>query len=266
MRNRSIRGLYVLAASVAVSSALGLAGATAASAGVHVKPSSTTVCDNNARDSRSPACTDISSLFFNNDNAPSLVQNATMKGLKPGSGEFRNRIVNLRQHSDSRPNEDFNIQLVGFTDQLCGAGGAQALDPTSFACLNYPNYPVYEGNFTPLNRDSGYCVGALAPSDGFKARLLRCGTPKTFWVADLAGTIQVTFPGGHRALFYFPLELASDTSATHPEVLTLNPNSKNPVNQLTVNQENFQGGKAIDRQLFTLTQPVDIVITGGGAA
>ena len=32
MRNRSIRGLYVLAASVAVSSALGLAGATAASA------------------------------------------------------------------------------------------------------------------------------------------------------------------------------------------------------------------------------------------
>ena len=38
MRNRSIRGLYVLAASVAVSTALGLAGATAASAGVHVKP------------------------------------------------------------------------------------------------------------------------------------------------------------------------------------------------------------------------------------
>ena len=259
MRNRSIKGLYVLAASVAVSTALGLAGATAASATTHVKPRSTTVCDNQRNDTRSPACTDISSLLLNGDNAPSFVQNATQKGVKAGS-QFQNRIVNLRQHSNTRTNEDFNIQLVGFTDQLCGAGGRNALDSTSFACLNYPDYPVYEGNFNPNGNNSGFCVGALAPTEGFKARLIRCGSPRTFWVADLAGTITVTFPGGHRALVYFPLELASDPSATHPLVLTLQPNSKNPTNLLTVQQENFSGNFAIDRQMWTLTQPFQITV------
>jgi hypothetical protein len=254
MRNRSIRGLYVLAASVAVSSVLGLAGATAASAGVRVHPNATTVCDNNNHDSRSPECKNLSSLMLNQENGPALIANATQKGLKAGS-LFRNRIINLRQASNTRTNEDFNIQLVGFTDQLCGTGGLASLDPTSFACLNYPDFPVYENNFTPNSNDSGYCIGALSATEGFKARLLRCGTSRTFLVADISASITFTRPGGGVTLVYIPLELASDTSATHPLVLTLQPNSKNPTNLLTFQQENFSGGTAIDRQMWTLTEP-----------
>jgi hypothetical protein len=255
MRNRSSRGLYVLAASVAVSSAVGLAGATAASASTHVKPHATTVCDNNPSAQR---CTNISSLLLNQNNGPAFIQNATNKGAKVPGG-FQGRIINLRQASNTRTNEDFIIRFVGFTDQLCGQGGVNALDPTSYACLNYPDYPVYQGQFAPNSNESGYCVGAISATLGFKARLERCGTPRTFWVADLAASITFTFPGGP-PLVYFPLEFAADTSATNPLVLTLNPNSVNPTNLLTLQQENFSGGSVPDRQMWTLTRPVGFTI------
>ena len=255
MRNRSIRGLYVLAASVAVSSALGLAGATAASAGVHAHPHATTVCDNNPN---TPflRCTNISSLLLNQNNGPAFIQNATQKGVAAGS-LYKNRIINLRQASNTRTNEDFIIRQVSDLGHLCGTGGVNSLDPTSYACLNYPDYPVFQGQFAPNSNESGFCVGAISATEGFKVRLRRCGTPQTFWVADLAASITVTFPGGHPgALLYFPLEFAADTSATNPLVLTLNPNSKNPSNLLTLQQENFSGGSVPDRQMWTLTLPV----------
>ena len=258
MRNRSIRGLYVLAASVAVSSALGLAGATAASAAVH--PHATTVCDNNPN---TPflRCTNISSLMLNQNNGPAFIQNATQKGVKAPS-QFQNRIINLRQASNTRTNEDFIIRFVGFTDQLCGQGGVNALDPTSYACLNYPDYPVFQGQFAPNSNESGFCVGALSATEGFKARLERCGTPRTLWVGDIAASVQVTinFNNAPFLLFYFPLEFAADTSASHPLVLTLNPNSKNPSNLLTLQQENFSGGLVPDRQMFTLTFPTGFIV------
>ena len=257
MRNRSIRGLYVLAASIAVSSALGLAGATAASAAVH--PHANTVCDHNPG-TVSPRCTNISNLLLNQDNSPQFIQNATQKGVKPCS-LYQNRIVNLRQASNTRTNEDFIIRFVGVLGQLCGTGGVNSIDPTSYACLNYPaGYPVYQGQFAPNSNESGFCVGAISATEGFKVRLERCGSPRTFWVADLAADIQVTLPGiKPLVLVYFPLEFAADTSASNPLVMTLNPNSKNPSNLLTLQQENFSGGKVPDRQMFTLTGPAGIL-------
>ena len=257
MRNRSIRGLYVLAASVAVSSALGLAGATAASAAGHIKPHATTVCDNNPG-TVSPRCTNISNLMLNQGNGPVWIQNATQKGVKAGS-LYQNRIINLRQASNTRTNEDFIIRQVSDLGHLCGTGGVGSLDPTSYACLNYPDYyPVFEGNFAPNSNETGFCVGAISATEGFKARLERCGTPRTFWVADLAASITFTFPGGF-PLVYFPLEFAADTSASNPLVMTLNPNSTSPKNLLTLQQENFSGGKVPDRQMFTLTGPAGIL-------
>ena len=61
-------------------------------------------------------------------------------------------------------------------------------------------------------------------------------------------------------LVYFPLEFAADTSASNPLVMTLNPNSKNPSNLLTLQQENFSGGLVPDRQMFTLTFPAGIIV------
>jgi hypothetical protein len=55
---------------------------------------------------------------------------------------------------------------------------------------------------------------------------------------------------------YFPLEFAADTSASNPLVLTENPNTTSPTNELFLEQENFSGGQVPDRQMFALTDPV----------
>ena len=258
MRTRSIKGLYVLAASVAVSTTVGLAGATAASASSHnVKPAETTVCQNSGM-----RCTNISNLMLNQDNGPVFIQNATQKGVKAPS-LYQNRIVNLRQASNTRTNEDFIIRQVGVLAQLCGTGGVNSIDPTSYACLNYPGfYPVFQGQFAPNSNESGFCVGAISATEGFKVRLERCGTPRTFWVGDIAASVQVTivFNNAPFLLFYFPLEFSADTSASNPLVMTLNPNSKNPSNLLTLQQENFSGGTVPDRQMFTLTYPTGFIV------
>jgi hypothetical protein len=232
MRNRSIKGLTVLAASVAVSTALGLAGATAASAATHAKPHATTVCNNSTM-----PCTNISNLLLNQGNGPDYVQNAT--GLGAVGGTNQGRKVNLRQASDTRINEDFVIRFVGTVGQLCERSGVNSLDPTSYACLVYDfnggsDYPVYQGQFAPDSNESGFCVGALSATLGFKIRLERCGSPKSFFVADLAASITITVPAPFQPLVYFPLEFAADTSASNPLVLTLNPNSTRPTNALTL--------------------------------
>jgi hypothetical protein len=254
MRTRSLRGLSVLAASVAVSTSVGLAGATAASAasvsGRIVKPAETTVCNNSGM-----RCTNISSLLLNQGNGPDFIQNASSWGSVGGTDQGRK--VNLRQASDTRINEDFILTKVGPLSQLCSTGGANALDPTSYACLNFPPaYSVYQAQFAPDGDESGFCVGAMSATLGFKIRLERCGTPRSFWIADLAARLVVTQPGGHHHLVYFPLEFAADTSLSNPLVLTLNTNTKSPANELFLEQENLSGGQVPDSQMFTLTDPV----------
>jgi hypothetical protein len=146
---------------------------------------------------------------------------------------------------------------VGTLQQLCGTGGANSIDPTSYACLNYPStYRVYQAQFAPDGNESGYCVGAMSATLGFKIRLERCGTPRSFWIPDLKSGIVVTKVGLRHRLHYFPLEFAADTSATNPLVLTLNPNTTSPLNGLFLEQLNFSGGQVPDRQMFTLTDPV----------
>jgi hypothetical protein len=178
---------------VAVSSALGLAGATAASATVHVRPHATTVCDNNPG-TVSPRCTNISNLMLNQDNGPTFIQNATQKGVKAPS-LYQNRIINLRQASNTRTNEDFIIRQVGVLGQLCGTGGVNSIDPTSYACLNYPLLPGVPGSVRSELQRERLLRWRDQRDRGFKARLERCGTPRTFWVGDLAASIQITLPG-----------------------------------------------------------------------
>jgi hypothetical protein len=249
MRTRSV---CVLATLVAVSSTVGLAGATAASASTpRFRPAETTVCNNSTM-----PCTNISNLMLNQGNGPDFIQNASGWGVVPPS-LYQGRKINLRQASDTRVNEDFIITKAGTLGQLCGASGANALDPTSYACLNFaPTYPVYQGQFAPDGNESGFCVGAMSATLGFKARLERCGSPRSFWIADLAVQVTVTVPGRDKPLVYFPLEFAADTSLSNPLVLTLKPGTTGPANELFLEQENLSGGQVPDSQLFTLTDPV----------
>jgi hypothetical protein len=247
MRYRKILATAVLAA-------IPLAGAaTAIPASAVVTPRATSVCANN-----SDPCTNISSLLLNQNNDPQFVQNATTGQAVNSTGAGRR--LNLRQLSDTRTNEDFIIRKVGTIGQLCPnlifpVPGSNSLDPTSYACLNYPFfYPVYQAKFAPNSVVTGACVGAISATEGFKMRLEPCGSKQTFWVGDLASSITVTVPSPISTLIYFPLEFAADTSASNPLVATLTPGGSNPVNKLTLQRENFSGGSVPDRQMFTLTQ------------
>ncbi len=244
MRSRFTAAAAALAAAA---SGFGLLGATGAQAAVH--PHTTTVCGNAPGAAK---CTSISSLLLNQNNDPSFVQNAV--GGKTTVG----RKINLRQASDTRTNEDFAITFAGNLGQLCGTGGVNSIDPTSYACLNYPDfYPVYQAQFEPDSNQTGDCVGALAAVAGYKSRLEPCGSPRTFWVGDLAASITLTFPS-FQPLVYFPLEFAADTSASNPLVLTLNTNTTKPTNELFIQHENFSGGAVPDSQMFTLTGRVGL--------
>jgi hypothetical protein len=242
----------ILSAAVAALLAGALAAAGSAQASTHTaKPHDTTVCGQSAQ-----PCTNISSLLLNQNNSPEFVQNATTGQARDAAGDGRR--VNLRQFSNTRTNEDFVIKFVGTVGQLCELTGTNSLDPTSYACLVYDfnggsNYPVYQAQFAPNSNESGACVGAMSATPGFRVRLERCGSPLTFWVGDLAADITITLPAPFQPLVYFPLEFAADSSASNPLVLTLNPNSTGVKNGLYVQPENFSGGHAVDRQMFTLT-------------
>lgn len=245
-------------AALALSVSAGFAGLALSSApaiaSTHVNPHATVVCTTS-----DPACTNISNLMLNGDNEPTAVLNATTGQAAIG------RRLNLRQFSNTRTNEDFSIKFVGTLGELCPnfvhpVPGQNSLDPTSYACLHYSwFYPVYQGNFAPDSNETGQCVGALAATDGFKLRLVRCGDPRSFWVADLAAQIVKTTPDSN-TLYYAPLEFAADHAASNPLVATFVPDSKNPVNKVVLHQENFTGSGVQDRQMWTLTgQPSQVV-------
>lgn len=226
------------------------------------KPKATTVCFNNPAPQQ---CLDFSNLLLNQDNAPQFVLNATTGQASIG------RRLNLRQASDTRTNEDFIPHMVGTLEQLCpnlnpGApiGGVNALDPTSYACLHMNVIdPVYQLNFAPDSNETGQCVGALAATEGFKLRLVRCGDPRSFWVIDLTDSSKetITRPGGFPAILeYAPAEFAADRSASNPLVATFVPDSTNPVNKIILSQENQSGGHVIDRQMWTITGPAGLPV------
>jgi hypothetical protein len=276
-----IRMKHGLAAMAVPAMALGLfatTGGQALAAG-HVTPAATTVCNN----SNTP-CTNISSLLLNQGNSPTYFQNVVSTGVGGGSGgggggggggcgffcfpgfpgfpghsvlpnvtSVAGSRINLAPASDTATSEDFIITRVGNLGQLCGSG-VNAIDPTGYACLNYgTNYPVYQAQYAPNSTESGYCVGAATVTAGQAATLQKCGSPKTFFIADLASDITITLPGPLQPLIYFPLEAAADTSASNALVLTLNTNSSNPSNGLYLQQENRSGGKVIQAQMFTLS-------------
>ena len=70
------------------------------------------------------------------------------------------------------------------------SSSAFALDTTSIQ-LKW----VYQAQFAPDGNESGYCVGAMSATLGFKIRLERCGSPRSFWIPDLQSGIVVTKPG-----------------------------------------------------------------------
>jgi hypothetical protein len=236
MRNRFARACSLLAAGVAVTSVIGLSGASAASASV--RPAATPACGFN--------CFNLFSLVL----GPHTIQNAYVPG-DTGTGGKAGIEVNLNFASNSHPNEDFTGAQVGTLLNFCPNFGGSGLSATAYVCINYPsNYPVFESNWSPFGNESGLCVGSKLPLfSGRETTLQPCGVnATTIWVGDLKNS---TFHHGH---LYTPWVNGASTTFSHALVLTVDPSTRNPRNQLRVQSLNqLTGGVVPDSQEFSLT-------------
>ncbi len=187
-------------------------------------------------------CFNLSSLEL----GPHTIQNAYIKG-DTGTGGKAGQRLDLRNGSNSHPNEDFTGAKIGTLSDYCGS----LISATSYVCVNYPGgYPVYESNWSPFGNESGLCAG-LKRRDvtGENVTLRPCGvSARTMWVGDIA---DGTTNDGH---FYTPWVNASDPNYSHPLVLTVDSGTYLPENQLKVQRLNLlTGGVVRDAQEFTLT-------------
>jgi hypothetical protein len=237
MRNRFGRALCGLAAAAAVTTAIGMTGAGAASAAVqHLKPNATAACGD--------SCINVYSALLGED----TIMNAYVPG-NTGTGGKVGQDVNMKFASNTRPNEDFtdyaidNGTLETVAD-FCDAWPApQSFNPTSYVCQNYYDFPVFEASWSPFGNESGLCAGvAKGDVDNENVTLQDCGaSDNTLWILDLDNAVDD----------YAPAINGSDTNFSHPLVLTVNAGSSRPDNQLLVQRENLlTGGTPRDNQLF----------------
>ena len=228
----------MLAARVAVTSVIGLSAASVASAATTKgKPAATPACGFN--------CFNLSSLVLGRH----TIQNAYVPG-DTGVGGKAGMEVNMNLASNSRPNQDFTGAQVGTLLNFCPNFGGTGLSATSYVCINYPsNYPVFESNWSPFGNQSGLCVGVKLPLfSGRETTLQSCGTiTSTIWVGDLKNS---TFHHGH---LFTPWVNGASTTFSHALVLTVDPSTHKPINQLRVQSLNtLTGGVVPDSQEFSL--------------
>jgi hypothetical protein len=235
MRNRFARACSLLAAGVAVTSVVGLSAGSAASASV--RPAATPACGFN--------CFNLFSLVL----GPRTIQNAYVPG-DTGTGGKAGTEVNLNLASNTHPNEDFTGARVGTLGDFCPNLGGTGLSPTSYACINYPaSYPVFEANWSPFGNESGLCTGSKLPLySGRETTLQPCGVnASTIWVGDLANSVL------RFGRVYLPWVNGASTTFSHALVLTVDPSTRNPINQLRVESLNkLTGGTVPDTQQFSL--------------
>lgn len=252
MRKRFTRALYAVSAAAAITASLSL-GAGAASAATHAKKG-TIACG--------WGCFNLYSARLGS----SLTQNAFVPG-DTGAGGSIGTKVNLHLAGNYRPNGDFIPTEIADVWQLCGYD----FSPTSYVCLNYQNFSVFEVQFDPNGYGtSNLCVGARMPVYQWENVTLQpCGSAaNTLWIADPnagyfppgGGPDDCRIPtsysdlpvaAGDPHINYCPWINGADTNFSNPLVLTLDSGTVNPTNQLRLARMQLLSGYAApSRQLF----------------
>jgi hypothetical protein len=191
MRNRFTRACYALAAGVAVTTALGLTAAGAASASTsNAKPDATPPCG--------PTCVNPYTAQF----GPGWVlQN---RRAIDGVGNW----LKLQYANNTAPGQDWTIFFQGSVHWFYVHGLVSGnLD------LHYRHEPAYELQWTPYGVTTGLCQGTGAPAhNGQKVTLQVCGVnSNTVWVLDFQNSPHVGF---------VPVIAGSTTNFSNPQVLT----------------------------------------------
>ncbi len=211
---------------LAAASSLLAFGATAAQAAVKPKPNATPACG--------AQCIDIFSRVLGHH----TILNAYVPG-DTGVGGKVGQKLNLKFASNSHPNEDFTLAADGTVSQFCGT----ELAPTSVACLHYGSSEVLELNWTPYGNETDLCAGTSGTIfSGENVTLQQCGVYEgTLFIVDSDNTQHG----------YSPLIDGASASFSHPEVVTVDPGTVHPTNQIKVATENtLTGGVIPDTQLF----------------
>ena len=211
---------------LAAASSLLAFGATAAQAAVKPKPNATPACG--------AQCIDIFSRVLGHH----TILNAYVPG-DTGVGGKVGQKLNLKFASNSHPNEDFTLAADGTVSQFCGT----ELAPTSVACIHYPSSEVLELNWTPFGNETDLCAGTSGTIfSGENVTLQQCGVYEgTLFIVDSDNTQHG----------YSPLIDGASASFSHPEVVTVDPGTVHPTNQIKVETENtLTGGVIPDSQLF----------------
>lgn len=202
--------------------------ASTAAAGSHAgRPSATPACG--------AQCTDIFSRVLGHH----TILNAYVPG-DLGVGGRAGQKLNLKYTSNSHPNEDFTVAADGTVSQFCGT----QLAATSVACIHYGGNQVLELNWTPYGNETDLCVGTSGTIfSGQNVTLRPCGVYEgTLFILD----------SNNAQHGYVPLIDGASTSFSHPEVMTVDPGTVHPTNQIKVETENtLTGGVIPDSQLFT---------------
>jgi hypothetical protein len=229
MPNRFTRACLALSAAAVATASIGLSAGTA-SAATHAKRG-TVACGF--------ACINVYSDVLGS----SVTINAYVPGDN-GTGYKIGQKVNLHLAVNNRPNGDFSLTTSGRVFQFCGI----LFSPTSYICLNYPLFEVFELAFAPFGHQTGLCAGvATAGVDGENVTLQTCGAgPNTAWVLDRAnstlgtdcriGTGPPVSPGDPTVNFC-PWLNGGDTNFSDPLVMTLDTGTTGPTNQLKIERE-----------------------------
>ena len=216
------------AATLTLVSGVGAAGALTAGGAAAATPS----CGN--------SCINVFSHQFGTHRSPNFVVDVLKQGEKPGQPIILFRTANFD------PAEDWSLAFQGTTADFFAAGLVSSAVALHYGCIpkvNFPdcygqttvavNDPAFEIEYAPFGVDSGLCMGVAATAfSGEGVTLQPCGvSSKTVWIADVVDSPTTLFTG------YIPAINGSDTSFSHPFVLTY-PNNSFPTDkprpQLTV--------------------------------
>jgi hypothetical protein len=165
MRNRYRSAMYGLAATVALTTAVSLSAAGAASAATHkAKPNVTPACAFQSYCSDPVYNIEFGTQYFVNDN------NAL---LNPGNA------INLAWANDNNPGQDWTVDLQGSVHQLYKLGFVSAAIE-----LHYKKSYAAEVMYTPYGVQSNLCRGLWRNAyQGEVVTLQWCGTfPRTLWI------------------------------------------------------------------------------------
>ena len=227
---------YIVALSAAAGLLMfGAAGAQAATHPHHAIRNATEACG--------AYCSDFSSLLL----GTGTIMNAYVAGDTGTVPSRPGQPVNLKYASNSHPNEDFQLEQVGTVSQFCPQGGGDTLGANSVACLRYATYTAYELDWSPFGNDSGYCAGTVGtPYNGMQVKLVRCGHSEGSLLIDEGNDDTV---GG---LTYDSYITGATSQFSHPYVLSVDPGTARPANQIKLSAQNtLTGGAARDAEMFT---------------